>query len=171
MQVEADAAHNVKIAAFLLSFIAMMNLELTSKHVIITGGSKGIGLACAPTFLAEGARVTLVSRSMENLLAAQSALLKETPVATANVIASDLRQAAEAECALDAVERDFGAVEVLVNSAGAARRTPADELTAAAWHDAMQAKFFTCIHVTNPLIKRMGERGHGAVVNVIGSGG
>jgi len=148
-----------------------MNLELTGKHILITGGSKGIGLACARTFLAEGARVTLVSRSQENLLAAQSALLKEAPSATVNIIAADLRDAAEAERAVDAVERDFGAVDVLVNSAGAARRTPADELTAAAWHDAMQAKFFTYIHVINPLIKRMGERGDGAVVNIIGSGG
>ena len=139
-----------------------MNHELTSKHVIITGGSKGIGLARARTFLAEGARATLVSRAMENLLAAQSALLKETPGGDVNIIAAGLR---------DAVERDFGAVDVLVNSAGAARRTPADELTAAAWRDAMQAKFFTYIHVTNPLMKRMGERGHGAVVNVIGSCG
>jgi len=148
-----------------------MNLELTGKHILITGGSKGIGLACARTFLAEGALVTLVSRSQENLLAAQSALLKEAPSATVNIIAADLRDAAEAERAVDAVERDFGAVDVLVNSAGAARRTPADELTAAAWHDAMQAKFFTYIHVINPLIKRMGERGDGAVVNIIGSGG
>jgi len=148
-----------------------MNLELTGKHILITGGSKGIGLACARTFLAEGALVTLVSRSQENLLAAQSALLKEAPGATVNIIAADLRDAAEAERAVDAVERDFGAVDVLVNSAGAARRTPADELTAAAWHDAMQAKFFTYIHVINPLIKRMGERGDGAVVNIIGSGG
>ena len=148
-----------------------MNLELTNKHVLITGGSKGIGLACARTFLAEGALVTLVSRSKENLRAAQSALLKEAPGATVNIIAADLRDATEAERAVDAVERDFGTVDVLVNSAGAAKRTPADELTAAAWHDAMQAKFFTYIHVINPLIKRMGERGHGAVVNIIGSGG
>ena len=148
-----------------------MNLELTGKHILITGGSKGIGLACARTFLAEGALVTLVSRSQENLLAAQSALLKEAPGATVNIIAADLRDAAEAERAVDAVERDFGAVDVLVNSAGAAKRTPAEELTAAAWHDAMQAKFFTYIHVINPLIKRMGERGDGAVVNIIGSGG
>ena len=148
-----------------------MNLELTNKHVLITGGSKGIGLACARTFLAEGARVTLVSRSVENLLAAQSVLLNDASGATVNVIAADLRDAADAERAVDAVERDFGAIDVLVNSAGAAKRTPADELTADAWHDAMQAKFFTYIHVTNPLIKRMGERGHGAVVNIIGSGG
>ena len=148
-----------------------MNLELANKHILITGGSKGIGLACARTFLAVGARVTLVSRSVENLLAAQSALLKDASGATVNVIAADLRDAADAERAVDAVERDFGAVDVLVNSAGAAKRTPADELTADAWHDAMQAKFFTYIHVINPLIKRMGERGHGAVVNIIGSGG
>ena len=80
-----------------------MNLELTDKHILITGGSKGIGLACARTFLVEGARVTLMSRSQDNLLAAQSALLKEAPGATVNVIAADLRGAAEAERAVDSV--------------------------------------------------------------------
>ena len=70
---------NSKSSSFLHAFIPTMNHELTSKRVIITGGSKGSGLACARTFLAEGARATLVSRAMENLLAAQSALLKETP--------------------------------------------------------------------------------------------
>ena len=148
-----------------------MNLELTNLHVLITGGSKGIGLACARGFIAEGARVTLVSRTIETLQSAQRELQGVAPGATVNIIAADLRDAAEAERMVDAVERDFGAVDVLVNSAGAAKRTPAAELTAASWHDAMQAKFFTYIHVINPLIKKMGERGRGAVVNVIGSGG
>ena len=149
-----------------------MNLELDNLHILITGGSKGIGLACARGFLAEGARVTLVSRTTETLLTAQAALASEFGDASRiNVIAADLRDAAQAEQAVDAVERDFGAVDVLVNSAGAAKRTPAAELTAASWHDAMQAKFFTYIHVINPLIKKMGERGRGAVVNVIGAGG
>ena len=155
-----------------------MNLELENLHVLITGGSKGIGLACARGFLAEGARVTLVARTMETLLAAQTSLMAmainagitDTP-SRVNVIDADLRDAADAERAVEAVERDFGPVDVLVNSAGAAKRTPAAELTAASWHDAMQAKFFTYIHVINPLIKKMGERGRGAVVNVIGSGG
>ena len=44
-----------------------MNLQLQDKHVLITGGSKGIGLACAQAFLAEGARVTLVARSADTL--------------------------------------------------------------------------------------------------------
>jgi NAD(P)-dependent dehydrogenase (short-subunit alcohol dehydrogenase family) len=47
-----------------------MDLHLTDKHVLITGGSKGIGLACAQGFLAEGAKVTLVSRDPGNLTAA-----------------------------------------------------------------------------------------------------
>jgi len=150
-----------------------MNLELDNLHVLITGGSKGIGLACARGFLAEGARVTLVSRSLENLRSAREALNAEFADSTfrVNVIAADLRDATAAEAAVDEVEREFGPVDVLVNSAGAAKRTPAAELTAASWHDAMQAKFFTYIHVINPLIKKMGERGSGAVVNVIGSGG
>jgi len=150
-----------------------MNLELDNLHVLITGGSKGIGLACARGFLAEGARVTLVSRSLENLRSAREALNAEFADSTfrVNVIAADLRDAAAAEAAVDEVEREFGPVDVLVNSAGAAKRTPAAELTAVSWHDAMQAKFFTYIHVINPLIKKMGERGRGAVVNVIGSGG
>lgn len=148
-----------------------MNLELTDKHVLITGGSKGIGLACARAFIAEGARVTLVSRTLATLQAAQRQLQSAAPNATVNLFAADLRDALEAERMVEAVERDFGAVDVLVNSAGAAKRTPAHELTAAAWQDAMQAKFFTYIFATNALIKRMGERGHGAVVNVIGAGG
>ena len=148
-----------------------MNLELTNLHVLITGGSKGIGLACARGFIAEGARVTLVSRTIETLQSAQRELQSVAPGATVNFVAADLRNATEAERMVDAVERDFGPVDVLVNSAGAAKRTPAAELTAASWHDAMQAKFFTYIHVINPLIKKMGERGRGAVVNVIGSGG
>ena len=148
-----------------------MNLELTNLHVLITGGSKGIGLACARGFIAEGARVTLVSRTVETLQSAQRELQGVALGAAVNIIAADLRDAAEAERMVEAVERDFGPVDVLVNSAGAAKRTPAAELTAASWHDAMQAKFFTYIHVINPLIKKMGERGRGAVVNVIGAGG
>ncbi len=60
---------------------------------------------------------------------------------------------------------------MLVNSAGAARRTNAEELTSAAWHAGMDAKYFSYIHVIDPVVKRMAARRRGAIVNIIGNGG
>jgi NAD(P)-dependent dehydrogenase (short-subunit alcohol dehydrogenase family) len=152
-----------------------MDLELQNKHVLITGGSKGIGLSCAALFLKEGARVTLVSRSAENLKAAHDALLAEHPTANAKqnifTFAADLRESQHGLQTLDAAEAHFGNVDILVNSAGAAKRTPLDELTPVAWADAMQAKYFTYIHMIDPTIKRMAKRQSGVVINVVGNGG
>ena len=141
-----------------------MDLGLKNQKVLITG-SKGIGLACARVFLAEGAQVALVSRSQENLNAAQKEL------GNVYTIAVDLTDAIAAAAMVDRVEQEFGALDVLVNSAGAAKRTDADDLTPAAWRAGMDAKYFSYINVMDPVIKRMGKRGHGAVINVIGSGG
>lgn len=142
-----------------------MDLGLKNQKVLITGGSKGIGLACARIFLAEGAQVALVSRSQENLTAAKKAL------GNVYTISADLTDAEAAAAMVDRVEKEFGALDVLVNSAGAAKRTDADELTPAAWRAGMDAKYFSYINVMDPVIKRMSKRGRGAVINVIGSGG
>jgi NAD(P)-dependent dehydrogenase (short-subunit alcohol dehydrogenase family) len=58
-----------------------------------------------------------------------------------------------------------------VNSAGAANRTPPDELTAQHWHAAMEAKYFTYIHAMDAVLPGMVARGGGVIVNVVGSGG
>ncbi|HET9351134.1 MAG TPA: SDR family NAD(P)-dependent oxidoreductase, partial [Burkholderiales bacterium] len=133
--------------------------------MLITGGSKGIGLACAKAFIAEGAKVALVSRSEENLRKAKESLT------TVYTIPADLTDAAAAAAMVDKVEKEFGPIDVLVNSAGAAKRTDADDLTPAAWRAGMDAKYFSYINVIDPLIKRMGKRGKGAVINIIGGGG
>ena len=145
-----------------------MDLQLAGQHVLVTGGSRGIGLACARAFLAEGARVSVVGRSRANLDAAIAAL-KSGGQATA--YQCDLTDAGAALTMVNAAWDGNGPVDILVNSAGAARRTPYDELEPQAWQAAMQAKFFTYINVMDPLIKRMGERGSGAVVNIVGMGG
>jgi NAD(P)-dependent dehydrogenase (short-subunit alcohol dehydrogenase family) len=142
-----------------------MDLGLRDKKVLITGGSKGIGLACARVFIAEGARVAIVSRSPENLAKARK-ILRD-----AYTIAADLTDAAAAAAMVEQVEKEFGALDVLVNSAGAAKRTDADELSPAAWRAGIDAKYFSYINVIDPLIKRMAARGRGAVINIIGSGG
>ncbi len=150
-----------------------MDLQLSGKHVLITGGSKGIGLACAREFLAEGCRVSLVSRELANLDAGKLTLLKDFPDAGSRIalFSADLKNATAAVAVVEQVEREQGAIDVLVNSAGAAKRTPPDELTAQHWRDAMDAKYFTYINVIDVVIKRMAARGAGAIVNVVGMGG
>jgi NAD(P)-dependent dehydrogenase (short-subunit alcohol dehydrogenase family) len=142
-----------------------MDLALKDKAVLITGGSKGIGLACARAFLQEGARVMIVSRSNENLDKAAATLGK------VEILTADLTQAEGAQRMAAEARKRLGAVDVLVNSAGAAKRYAPDDLDAAAWHAAMQAKYFTYIHAMDAVLPSMRERRQGNVVNIIGTGG
>lgn len=142
-----------------------MDLGLRNRLVLITGGSKGLGLACARVFQAEGARIALVSRSRANLDAAR-ALLGDV-----YVVAADLVDAEAAAAMVEQVEAQLGPIDILVNSAGAARRTDAKDLTRAIWRAAMDAKYFSYINVLDPVVKRMAARGRGAIVNIIGNGG
>lgn len=146
-----------------------MDLGLKGTVVLVTGGSKGIGLACARGFAAEGARVAIASRDAGNLEKARSTLRAEGIDAFA--VAADLGRTEDAARLVSEVEAKLGPIGVLVNSAGAARRTPPAELTAAHWHAAMDAKYFTYLHAIDAVLPGMAQRGQGAIVNVIGMGG
>ena len=142
-----------------------MQLGLEGKIVLITGGSKGIGFACAKAFGEEGAKVAICSRSQQNIDAA----LLSLPNAVG--VPADLTNIEEAMRMVNKVESVLGPIDVLVNSAGAAKRTPPDELTPEKWRVALDAKFFTYINVIDPLVKRMAKRGGGVIISIIGSGG
>jgi NAD(P)-dependent dehydrogenase (short-subunit alcohol dehydrogenase family) len=142
-----------------------MELGLGGKTVLITGGSKGIGLACARAFAAEGARVAICSRSRAHLDEALAGL------EGAAGFQADLTDAAAAAALVVEVTSHLGPIEILVNSAGAAQQTPPGDLTPQAWRTAMDAKFFTTIHVLDPVVKAMAARGSGVIVNIIGVGG
>ena len=146
-----------------------MNLGLEGKVVIITGGSKGIGLACARAFLMEHGRVAIVSRNTANLEAALRDL--NAPADDLLAIPCDLTGSPGARTMAAEVERRLGPVDILVNSAGAARRYLPEELNVEAWHAAMEAKYFTYIHAMDAVIPAMVKRGKGVVVNIIGMGG
>lgn len=142
-----------------------MDLGLKDKSVLITGGSKGIGLACARAFLQEGAKVVIVSRSSANLGKA-AALLPAV-----KTIAADLAQVDDAKRMAKEAVALCGPIDILVNSAGAAKRYAPDELNADSWHAAMDAKYFTYIHAMDAVLPSMRERKSGSVVNIIGTGG
>ena len=146
-----------------------MELELSDKIVVATGASKGIGYACGEAFAREGARVVLVSRSAKNLDAALARFpgTKHRP----RIFVADLVHADESERMAEAVERDVGPIDIVVNSAGAARRYAPSDLNADAWHAAMDAKYFSYIHPIDAVLRRMAPRGRGAIVNIIGAGG
>ena len=146
-----------------------MDLGLKDRVVLITGGSKGIGLACAKAFLAEGAKVAIASRSKVNLVAAERQLKAEGREVVK--VSGDLIDPANARRMVAEVEQALGPIDVLVNCAGGAKRTPAEELTPEAWRAAMDAKYFTYVHAIDAVIKGMASRKRGVIVNVIGTGG
>lgn len=160
-----------------------MDLELRDKVVLVTGGSKGIGLAVARGFAAEGARVAIVSRERANIDAAIKQLEGEGLAVTGFV--ANLSDPAQADDVVARTETALGPLDILVNSAGAARRHEADTLVADLWQAALDAKFFPYIHTQDAVLRRWRERcpkgsagpaatvsGPGrAIVNIIGTGG
>lgn len=146
-----------------------MDLGLKGKSVLITGGSKGLGLACAVAFAEEGARVAIASRSAENL-AAGAATLKDKGFDVL-AIEADLRLPDAAQRMVDTAERELGDIDVLINSAGAAKRADPRKLDMQAWHDAMDAKYFTYVHAMQAVLPGMLLRSRGAIVNIAGIGG
>ena len=146
-----------------------MDLGLTGKVVLITGGSKGIGFACARAFAAEGAKVAIASRSQENLDRAREALAKDG--VQVFVVAADLTRAETASAMAAATEKALGPIDILVNSAGASKRHAMDQYDTHAWHQGMDSKFFPYVHAMDAVRSSMMERKKGVVVNIIGTGG
>ena len=146
-----------------------MKISLDNRLALVTGASRGIGLACAREFAAAGARVILVARDAGRLTAACDELVAEG--LSVIPMAADLSDSQAAAALVDRIESDVGAIDLLVNSAGAARRFAPDDLNAAAFHQGMDAKYFSTMHVLAPVVQAMVRRGRGSVVNIIGQGG
>src|SRR5437667_10453938 len=146
-----------------------MKLGLEGKVVLVTGGSKGIGLACARAFAEEGARVSIASRSEENLEIGRRALTKEKlEVVT---VRADFSVMKDSENAVHQTEKLLGPIDILINSAGAARRFPWEKLDAEAWQQGMNAKYFPYIYAMDAVRPGMIGRKRGSIVNIIGMGG
>jgi NAD(P)-dependent dehydrogenase (short-subunit alcohol dehydrogenase family) len=153
-----------------------MDLGLGNKVVLVTGGSKGIGLACARAFAKEGARVAIVSRDPANLARAREQLAGEG--LHVHLTRADLHEPHSAADVIEDVSTSVGPIDVLVNSAGAARRYDPESLDAAAFKATMEAKYFPYIYPQQEVLRRMVERvkaggtaDPGTIVNIIGMGG
>jgi NAD(P)-dependent dehydrogenase (short-subunit alcohol dehydrogenase family) len=142
-----------------------MDLKLSGKVAIVTGASRGIGRAIAETLAAEGARLVLVARSGD-LLADLAASLGAECLAHA----ADLREPGAADATVAAAVERFGAIDALVNNAGATSRGDFLTLTDDQWADGFALKFFGAMRLCRAAWPHLVASG-GSVVNVVGIGG
>jgi len=143
-----------------------MELGLRGKRVLITGASKGIGLACARGFAAEGAHVQLVARSRDALESAAREIAAKHGV-EARAHALDLREPGAAE----RLAADAGELDVLVNNAGDIPRGRLSEIDEKTFRHAWELKVFGFVNLTRVALAGMQQRGRGVIVNVIGMAG
>jgi 3-oxoacyl-[acyl-carrier protein] reductase len=143
-----------------------MDLGLNGKACIVTGASRGIGLATARLLAAEGAGVLLIARDGEALEAAATQCGDRAVTLSVDVTDPDA-----ARLAVEACERDLGGVDVLVNNAGATRARPMDELTDADWQGQWDLHVMAPMRFMRETAPRMEGRGAGRIVNVCSSSG
>ncbi len=143
-----------------------MDLKLAGLTALITGASKGIGLAAARAFAAEGCHLHLAARDGEALAAAKRDIERDTGV-TVGVHALDLG-APGSMVALDAA---VGPVDILINNAGDIPSGPLDALDMAAVRRGFELKVFGYMELTKLAYARMKHAGHGVIINDIGNSG
>ena len=146
-----------------------MDLELKGKVVLVTGGSKGIGFACARAFLLEGAKVAIAARTAQTLQDARRRLADEGLEVHKEEV--DLKDFPMVEASVARIEATLGPIDVLVNSAGAAQQSAPDNPDPERWARGIDSKYFPMINAIEAVIPRMAALGRGAVVNVVGMGG
>jgi len=143
-----------------------MDLELRGRVALVTGGSKGIGLAIARRLAAEGCALHLVARAAADLEAARAELKARHGVeVTAHVQDMAARGAAES------LASNCGELDILVNNAGSTPRGALDEVDEARWRQAFDLKVFGYINLCRAFYPRMKARRRGVIINIIGNGG
>ncbi len=147
-----------------------MELGLSGKVAIVTGGSMGIGRATALALVAEGASVLACARGREALDETEALAVGHGPGRLVGAQA-DLTDGKAIEAVVGRAMGEFGRVDLLVNNAGSARPGEFLELADQAWLDDWQLKFFGYVRMARAVLPPMEAAGGGVVVNVIGTGG
>lgn len=151
-----------------------MNLNLVGKSAIVTGGSAGIGLACATALYAEGVSVLIASRDEEKLTQAEERIKATKSLSTkAQVVAvkADLAQPEDVQKVVDTAIKSFGHIDILVNNAGAARAGSFLDLPDEAFLNAWNLKLLGYIRMVRAVVPYMKQRKDGRIVNIVGGAG
>ena len=146
-----------------------MEISLSRRAAIVTGGSKGIGFAVAARFATSGADVAIVARTAEPLKEAVAAIRKSTQARVIGVQA-DVSKAADVKRAYEEVVEAFDKVDIVVNNAGTSRAVPFDKVTDEILYDDLELKLFAAVRLIRLVAPQMKERRWGRIINVLNIG-
>ena len=147
-----------------------MQLSVEGRAALITGGSKGLGLAMGLAFAGAGGKVALVARGAEALAKAAAELRAAAPGAEAVAIAADISTAEGCERAFREAEAALGRVDILVNNAGTSQRGPFAEISDSLWQADLDLKLFAAIRLCRLVMPGMRARRWGRIINVLNVG-
>jgi NAD(P)-dependent dehydrogenase (short-subunit alcohol dehydrogenase family) len=147
-----------------------MDLKMTGKKAIVTGGSEGIGKAITWSFAREGVDVAICARRKEPLEAAAAEISRATNRQIVPITA-DLTNPADAENFVKKAHEALGRIDILVNNAGSAPGGVIEHLSEEEWASALQLKFMGYVRCMKHVLPIMQKQRIGRVVNVIGNDG
>jgi len=143
-----------------------VDLQLTGKIAIVTGSSKGLGLACARSLVEEGCRVTICARGETALDAAANELRTIAGDAAIHAVKADVATTAGVEQVVAETVREFGGVDILVNNVGLAKGSDIVQTTDAEWQDALDQTLFPAVRASRLSVPEMRKRGGGSIVMI-----
>jgi len=146
-----------------------MEVRLDGRSAIITGGSKGLGLAIAKEFAASGADVAVLARDPATLADAKGQIQRDATGKVA-AISCDVSKLGPIKAAYDQVMSEFGKIDIFVNNAGQSTRGPSEELTDEQWQADLDLKLFAQIRFCRLLFPQMKQRQWGRIISVLNIG-
>jgi NAD(P)-dependent dehydrogenase (short-subunit alcohol dehydrogenase family) len=156
-------------AGLSLGELRARRFDLRGRVVLITGGSRGLGLVLAREYARRGAAVALIARDPEELERACREL--QSRGATVLTIACDVGDERQVEAAVRRVVGRFGRLDVVVNNAGDIEVGPLETMNRDDWERSMSTNFWGALHTTLAALPHMRQQGGGRVVNISSIGG
>jgi 3-oxoacyl-[acyl-carrier protein] reductase len=139
--------------------------SLRGKVALVTGGSRGIGLAIARALVADGVQVAITGRSEAHLSAARRTIEAAGPGAV-ETLQADIRQFADVKRAVDAAASRFGGLDVLINNAGIGVFAGVAAMTPEQWSDVIDTNLTGVFYACHAALPHMQKRGGGFIINI-----